>query len=64
MNNYYNDHYELQVCGLSRTLPLIPLGETHVFASFVPLGATELISVAAQKLPLFQKTENGYVAVE
>ena len=50
MNNYYNDHYKLQVCGLSRTLPLIPLDEKHAFASFVLLGDTELISAAAQKL--------------
>jgi adenine phosphoribosyltransferase len=42
--------YEIQVCGISRTLPLIPISDQLAFASFVVISDTELISAAAPVL--------------
>lgn len=34
--------YSMELCGVERTLPFIPINETMAFASFVILGDTEL----------------------
>jgi len=50
-----NKHYELNVCGIKRNLPIIKMNEDISIASFVILGDTELIAktapALAQKLP-------------
>ena len=42
--------YTMELCGVERTLPFIPINETMAFASFVILGDTELVSACAPKL--------------
>ena len=42
--------YSMELCGVERTLPFIPINETMAFASFVILGDTELVSACAPKL--------------
>lgn len=42
--------YTMELCGIKRTLPFIPINETTAFASFVVLGDTELIAACAPKL--------------
>lgn len=42
--------YEIQLCGVTRTLPFIDINETTAFASFVVLGDTELIDACAPAL--------------
>ncbi len=42
--------YEIELCGIKRTLPFIPINETTAFASFVVLGDTELVSACAPEL--------------
>lgn len=42
--------YELTVCGVERTLPLIPIDENSAYASFVVIGDTELVERAAKEL--------------
>ena len=44
------DHYEIEICGIQRTLPFISISDTMAFASFVVLGDTELVSVCAPEL--------------
>lgn len=44
------ENYTLKLCGLERTLPVIPIDESMAFASFVVLGDTELISACAPVL--------------
>lgn len=44
------DTYELTVCGVERTLPLIPIDENSAYASFVVIGDTELVERAAKEL--------------
>ena len=44
------DHYEIEICGIQRTLPFISISGTMAFASFVVLGDTELVSVCAPEL--------------
>jgi len=50
-----NKTYTLEVAGVTRNLPIIPISETLSIASFVVLGDTELICAAApllmEKLP-------------
>ena len=41
--------YSMELCGVERTLPFIPINETMAFASFVILGDTELVSACAPK---------------
>lgn len=41
------EEYKIELCGVSRTLPFIPISETMAFASFVVLGDTELVSTCA-----------------
>ena len=36
--------YSMELCGVKRTLPFIPISEEMAFASFVVLGDTELVS--------------------
>lgn len=42
--------YEINICGVKRTLPFIDINENTAFASFVILGDTELISACAPVL--------------
>lgn len=42
--------YEINLCGVKRTLPFIDINENTAFASFVILGDTELISACAPVL--------------
>lgn len=42
--------YCMNLCGVTRYLPFIPIDEHTAFASFVVLGDTELISACASKL--------------
>ena len=42
--------YSMELCGVERTLPFIPINETMAFARFVILGDTELVSACAPKL--------------
>ncbi len=44
------ENYKIKLCGLERTLPIIPIDEEMAFASFVVLGDTELISACAPVL--------------
>lgn len=44
------EQYELSVCGLSRSLPLVPIDGNRAFASFVVIGDTELVEKAAVEL--------------
>ncbi|SCY68421.1 phosphoribosyltransferase family protein [Desulfoluna spongiiphila] len=50
-----NKTYRLEVAGVTRDLPIIPISDTLSIASFVVLGDTELICAAApllkEKLP-------------
>ena len=42
--------YEIELCGVTRTLPFVPISDTMAFASFVILGDTELVSACAPAL--------------
>lgn len=42
--------YTLQLCGLERELPYIPIDESRAYASFVILGDVELVDAAAKEL--------------
>ncbi len=42
--------YEINLCGVTRTLPFIAINDTMAFASFVILGDTELIAACAPEL--------------
>lgn len=42
--------YCMNLCGVTRNLPFIPIDEHSAFASFVVLGDTELISACASEL--------------
>lgn len=44
------EYYELNLCGVTRKLPFIDINSTTAFASFVILGDTELIAVAAPEI--------------
>lgn len=44
------DSYDLELCGLKRKLPLIPIDNDMAYASFVILGDVELVSVSAAEL--------------
>ena len=50
-----SDCYELNVAGVTRQLPIIPISPELAIASFVILGDCELVTAAApllaQKLP-------------
>lgn len=42
--------YTMNLCGVTRTLPFIPINDDLAFASFVVLSDTELISACASEL--------------
>ena len=42
--------YEMELCGVRRTLPFIPINDTTAFASFVVLSDTELVSACAPEM--------------
>ena len=42
--------YTMNLCGVTRTLPFIPINDELAFASFVVLSDTELISACAPEL--------------
>ncbi len=42
--------YKLQLCGLCRELPILPVSDSLAIASFVILGDTQLIEAAAEEL--------------
>lgn len=42
--------YKMELCGVERTLPFIPISDTMAFASFVVLSDTELVSACAPAL--------------
>ena len=42
--------YTINLCGVTRTLPFIPINDKLAFASFVVLSDTELVSACAPKL--------------
>ena len=42
--------YAMNLCGVTRTLPFIPINDDLAFASFVVLSDTELISACASEL--------------
>lgn len=42
--------YSIELCGVKRTLPFIPINDTMAFASFVILGDTELVAACAPEL--------------
>ncbi len=44
------NEYKIELCGVERTLPFIPINDTMAFASFVVLGDTELVSACAPEL--------------
>lgn len=44
------ESYELNLCGLKRELPLIPIDEDMAYASFVILGEVELVCRSAEEL--------------
>ncbi len=39
-----NNTYTIDVCGIRRELPLVPINETLAYASFVVIGDTEMVS--------------------
>ena len=41
--------YSMELCGVKRTLPFIPISEEMAFASFVVLGDTELVSRSEER---------------
>ena len=43
-------NYQMELCGVQRTLPFIPISDDMAFASFVVLGDTELVSACAPVL--------------
>lgn len=43
-------YYDIEVCGVKRKLPLIPINDTLSFGSFVIIGDTELITACADSL--------------
>ncbi|MBR4209635.1 MAG: adenine phosphoribosyltransferase [Verrucomicrobia bacterium] len=43
-------NYEIDVCGVKRTLPFIAINDTLAFASFVVISDTELVRAAAAEL--------------
>ena len=45
-----NDYYQLDILGLSRKLPIIPISADLAIASFVILGDTELVKRSASEL--------------
>lgn len=42
--------FQYEVCGVTRELPYVPIKEDLAYASFVVIGDTELIQVAAKEL--------------
>ena len=42
--------YTIELCGIKRTLPFIPINEEMAFASFVVLGDTEFVAACAPAL--------------
>ena len=44
------EHYEIEVCGVRRQLPYIPIKKDLAFASFVIISDTELISACGKEL--------------
>ena len=42
--------YQMELCGVRRTLPFIPINDTTAFASFVVLSDTELVSACAPEM--------------
>ena len=42
--------YTMELCGIKRVLPFIPINKDTAFASFVVLGDTELVAACAPKL--------------
>ena len=44
------DYYEIELCGLTRRLPFVPVSDQLAFASFVILGDTELIAACGPEL--------------
>ncbi len=46
----YEKTYSLNICGLKRELPIIPISDTLAIASFVITGDTKLIEAAAEAL--------------
>ena len=44
------EHYEIEVCGVRRQLPYIPIKEGLAFASFVIISDTELITACGKEL--------------
>jgi len=44
------EYYEMNICGLTRRLPVVRISDTFKIASFVLLGDSELVLAAAQKL--------------
>ena len=44
------EHYEIEVCGVRRQLPYIPIKEDLAFASFVIISDTELITACGKEL--------------
>ncbi|MCR5450967.1 MAG: adenine phosphoribosyltransferase [Solobacterium sp.] len=42
--------YTINVCGIRRELPLVPINETLAYASFVVIGDTEMVSHAGRLL--------------
>lgn len=47
--------YRMEICGLTRELPYIPISDTMAYASFVVLGDTELVERAGKELALRAK---------
>ena len=45
-----DDHYQLDILGLSRSLPIIPISDDLAIASFVILGDTDLVMKSAAAL--------------
>ena len=42
--------YNMEICGVKRTLPFVDINDKMAFASFVIIGDTELIGAAAKEL--------------
>ena len=58
------DFYDLNVCGLSRPLPFVEAHDGTVYASFVVISDTELITKAGKELAEYVKGADIIITIE
>ncbi len=56
--------YKIELCGIERELPFIPISDTKAFASFVVIGDTEMVSACAPALAERIKEVDAVVTAE